>query len=269
MKLLLIIGAILLSLNVCFAEESDTSTKELLDDFELAVAYFQQDRFSNAEILFSDIHTKLTDYKLTTTQLYYHTLYYLALSRSQLGIQQDLEALLQQRLELAIAKFGEESAEVANNLVNIAELRYRRGDTPLALKALDKAEQIFRALDPKKDRELEFVTKNRAEYDLTPFKASMLPQDMSEFYSACESLIVKEPLETQLSKMEPYVLVGEDYVPQGVWQDIFDMDEMYEKVDKIFDRRLIFLINQDKMLRDRWCTVYLRKGIVVKVDIND
>ena len=238
--------------------------------FQYGVHLFQTNRFENAEGVFKKIYDKLKAKGEQASPMYYQTLYFLAMSRSEQGKIVGVSSLIEEMLSISISRFGENSFETAKVMLNYGETRYREGNTKAALEIVDGVEKIYKTLDPKPDQFQEYINANRIEYRSGDFDKSKLPPDLSHFYTACDSLVVGKAFAKEKLKMAEFIQVGVDFTPTGVWADIFANAQLQEvKGPTAYSERVIIIPANDQRMYDEWCVVFIDNGIVIKTAVHE
>lgn len=236
-----------------------------------AQTLFDARRYRDAEAEFTELLQLLktamgNDYQ-THFDNYVRVLDYLAQSRSQQGKTLNVRELLTERHELIKSAYDSNGFQFANSLFTLAEAHYRSGDRAQAIALLEGAVRIYVTLNPVPKTAVERARMNRIQYRIATFSNSMLPMDLSEFYSQCEAIQTGDQSSHSVVAMEEFVEVGTDYIPEGSWAVFFD-NLKYPTVSAFGGdgERRIFIPSSVETMRDEICIVETREGTVISAE---
>jgi len=236
-----------------------------------AIELFDARRYQNAELVLNAIYKEYQPTQTHHFDSYLSLLDYLARSISQQGRTDRVRQLLQERHVLIARHYDTRGYEFANSMSRLAEALYREGDRQLAISFTDHALKLYRDLNPKPIDAIDLADTNRLQYKVAQFSTSMLPMDLSDFYTRCEQMsehpsgtLAGQPVEQVFAD---YVEVGVDYLPAGSWSDYFDIIavQQREKLDETARFRM-FIPATVETLRDELCIVMANNKRMVSAE---
>jgi tetratricopeptide (TPR) repeat protein len=265
MKMIIKILMIVYVSCLCFSTYAEEGIE---NEIKRAVYLFQTKRFQNSEEAVKSIIGKIKGVDSQRIN-YYNLLYYYALSISEQGRTNGLKSIWEERLRLGKELAGEASFETAKNQLNMGEMYYREGDVANALLKLDQAVDTYKKLHKKPEGFLDFIASNKEEYLASPFKKEKLPEDFSQFYTTCESLVVGNDLDVEREKMKAYSQPGVDFEPEGIYKDIFSAKLIGVSGIPKHSNRVVIIPRNDESVYDEWCVLYELKDKLIGVQLNE
>lgn len=186
-----------------------------------AISLFEANRFRDAAAAFEPIQTSLLGEISTGRRQaldnYLVVSDYYAQALSQQGVVDGVTQIMLARHGWVSRLYDEHGYVYASSLSRLAEASYRGGDKTLAIAQGKQALGIFLKLHPVPVDAVRLMKSNLVQYQFAQFDTSMLPMDLSEFYTRCESL-PSLALSQVDSVMAGFVEVGVDYRPEGDWR---------------------------------------------------
>lgn len=219
---------------------------------------FDARRYRDAELVLEQVRADYQPVNKQALDSYLTVLDFLARSISQQGKIERVRDLLQER-HILIARHHDTRGYVyANSMSRLAEAYYREGNRQRAMNFADHALSLYHKLNPAPNKAIELVSKNKAQYKINAFSTSMLPMDLSDFYTRCEQLKSSTTLSHEVVNaiFSDYVEVGVDYSPRGAWADFFDTVTAQQKVKYGNKAEFRFFIpHRAEPMRDELCII--------------
>ena len=253
---------------VLLAGQASADTIRALVDLRTAKALFEQNRFSDADRLLKEVYTTLHPTANLDPERFIQVLDLVGQTKSSLGQHAEVVILMQERLQLAMFHYGDDSDEMAPAMAGLAEAFYRAGDNRRAIQFANEARFRFVAAGSAPDDYLELVENNLNKYRLRRFENAELPVDLSEFYTRCEA-IRRGSLPSDVDMiMERFVEVGVDFHPDGFWGQMYQIAAMGPKgnLRSGAKYRRLFLPAADDATRTNLCVVDQTNGRVVSAE---
>jgi len=236
---------------------------DALDD---SIELFEDYRFEDAADKLTEL-VKSRDYRRLDSSEKVTSLTYLVESNLARGEPRVAKNYVNDLVKTSKNGFGEHSEEHADAYYLLAKLQYRLGNERDSARAVDTMAQIFERMGDDYRKAVRESRSLASRVRAAEWDEDNLSMDMSEFYSACESIGKGEPVRQALAAMSDYVVVGTDYKPTGRTQRFFENTRIKHARESGSDRENRIVIIPKKDYPKHWCAVYPDGKVVKKVVI--
>jgi len=150
------------------------------------------------------------------------------------------------------------------SLMNQAEALYNLGKQDEALKLANASYAMLQALTNANPKAISSAKANIEQYQANLPSEAIWPQDMSEFFTTCESIKAGTDLSTVRQRYTTALEVGKQYTPTGVMKEIFAtaLPVGFDKQSVEGLNKTIFIPNKNQTAD--WCIVFDKNNAVQK-----
>lgn len=265
LQLLIRVSGLMMLLTGSVAQAADF---EMLVDIRRGADMYHQQRFANAEAIFYPVYQQMQKKQHKDLERYAMVLDFLAQSRSLQGKSEGVVELMEERLLVAATLFENEPHRVAPMRAGVAEAYFRAGRSEEAKKMAELAIAEFEHWGDDALGHLKLAEANIERYRNGEFDAAELPDDLSDFYSSCDSISAGDSAKVAREKMRPFVELEVDFKPDGFWGMMFEI-ALQGKDGKARDGdnfRRIYVPGTDQVLLKELCVIDQSNGLVVSAD---
>ena len=237
-------------------------------EMRYAAELFHDRRFADAEVVFERLYEQMEKDESSDLHRLSTLVNFLAQTKSFQGKNAEAFVLQQYRLQIATQIFGESSPELGPVLSGLAEAHFGLGNQEFAVKHAAAALAGLQRLGSEHEQHVELVSANIDRYKVGSYDPDDLPDDLSQFYSRCESILAGDSEFSVDSKMGQFVELDVDFNPTGMWGALFSIaakgrDGEARSGD---NHRRIFLPSSDESMHSEVCVVDQRSGVVTSAD---
>ena len=228
---------------------------------------YDDKRYENAETALMDLLKSSAFRRLDSSQqalAYSHIAY----SKINRGKEKESLSYIDKALALSKREFGERSLPYLGHLRTKVIAQYWSDDRRNAMRTAENILAILERMDGDFRDEEEHVETLMADMRRSRLEEEELPVDLSEFYTACESIDDEKYLAKAGMIMKDYKLVGKDIRPDYKQSLYFKNAYIKHARESSKDRksRMIY-IPDDEHMKD-WCVIYPEKKLIDRVVIS-
>ncbi len=229
---------------------------------------FHAKRFADAEAVFERLYEQISEKEIDDLHRLSTLVNFLAQTKSFQGKNSEAIVLQHRRLEISQRIYGKSSPELGPVLSGLAEVYFRLGNRELAIANATAALAGLQRLGSEHENHVELVSENLTRYKDGHFDQDNLPEDLSEFYSQCESILAGDNEFAVDSKMGQFVELDVDFNPDGMWGALFSIAAKGRDGEARSgnNHRRIFLPSADESMHSEVCVVDQRSGVVTSAD---
>ncbi len=228
---------------------------------------FDDDRYKNAEKALLELLGSTGFRRLDTSQ---RSLVYAHIAYSKINRGKERESLKYIDKALAETKreFGKRSMQYVGHLRTKALALYWADDRRKAVRVGESMLDILERMDGDYRDEQYRVRHMVADMRKINLEEGELPDDLSDFYTACESINSAQYLAKVDSIMNDYELIGRDFKPDYKQSRYFKNTYIKSARESSSDRRnrIIYIPDEDHL--DDWCVIYPDDLLVDRVIIS-
>ena len=193
---------------------------------------------------------------------------HIAYSKINVGKEKESLSYIDKALNQSKREFGKQSLNYLDHLRTKAIALYWSGDRRKAARTVENMLGILERMDGDYRDEQERFKALMADLRKSNLYKDDLPLDLSDFFTACESIDDSQFLAKAGMVMKDYKLIGKDIKPDYKQSQYFKNTYIKHARESSQDRknRMIYVPDEDHL--DEWCVIYPDKKSIDRVVIS-
>ena len=257
-----------LALILIFAPFSSFASKlDPTESLDYGLDLYEDSRYQNAETALLELLKSSAFRRLDRSQqalAYAHIAY----SKIKRGEEKASISYIDKALAQAKREFGKQSLPYLDHLRTKAIALYWSGDRRNAFRTVEDVLAILERMEGDYRDEKGRIKLLEGDMRKSNLDENELPLDLSDFYTACESIDDNQYLAKAGMVMKDYKLIGKDIKPDYKKSQYFKNTYLKHARESSKDRKNRMIYVPDKDHLDEWCVIYPDKKSIDRVVIS-